>query len=219
MGVRTARGVQVAIMVWLSLHFITPWLPFLRSIMDGPSYRWGASHFGIGFGGAGLGGDFWFAALHAAAALAFIWCGWRRPNGLFRIAAALLAALLLASTLYSVATAPESFRFRGDTLGVDVSLTFVAPLFDTLFLLLALWFLRGPRLAVPPLGRTNRLLLGLFALLLPVQFVLLRSGQGQETSDVVGVLLTMLGWFLLSAGLAPWRTRAEPPVQGVVTAT
>lgn len=33
----------------------------------------------------------------------------------------------------------------------------------------------------------------------------MRGRNGQDASDVGGVLLTMLGWFLLSAGLGLWR--------------
>ena len=71
---------------------------------------------------------------------------------------------------------------------------------------------------MPPLARANHVLIGTAALLLPVQYALLSSGGGQDLNDVLGVLLTMLGWFLLSAGLGLWRLPAGRPI-GLASAT
>jgi hypothetical protein len=82
----------------------------------------------------------------------------------------------------------------------------MAPALDAAMLLLgAAWSLKAPSLPVPPLARANFVLLGSAAALLPCQYVLLSRGGGQDAADVAGVLLTMLGWFLLSAGLGLWR--------------
>ena len=205
---RRARAVQIALMVWLTMTFVTGWLPFLRSLMDGPSYEWGATLFGLSFSGAGLGGDYWFPVLKTAIGLSFLWLGWRAPNGAFRPLLVLWLALMFADTVHAVLTVPDNFRFQGDTLGMDFSLVLVAPALDGGMLLLALWFAaRAPALEARPMGPANQLMLGMAILFLPLQFFLLRSGQGQEVNDVVGVLLTIAGWILLSAGLAPWRAR------------
>ncbi len=202
MSDRGARRLHILLMAWLTLTFVIAWLPFLRGAMDGPSYQWGASHFGWDFGGAGTGGDYWFAAAKAALAVLLLWAGWRRPNGPFRMALLLWLALRLADTVHAAILAPEDFRFQGDTLGVDVSLALVAPALDAAMLLAAFWwFMQAPAIKVPPLGRLNIVLLAIFALLLPVQYWLLSAGSGQDTNDVVGVLLTMAGWVLLSVGL------------------
>jgi hypothetical protein len=66
---------------------------------------------------------------------------------------------------------------------------------------------------VPPLARANFVLLATAVALLPVQYVLLSTGTGQETNDVVGVLLTMVGWVLLSTGLGLWRIGSRDPVR------
>ena len=202
---RIARATHCALMIWISLLFLAAWLPFVRSLMDGESYQWGARLLGRQFGGAGLSGDYWFAAGRAAIGLALLWLGWRRPNGRVRYAILGWLALMFADTLYSVVTAPESFRFRGDTLGVDVSLVSIAPVLDGFFLLLAFWWVaRSPLLVTPPMGAVNRCLVGLALLMLPFQYFLLSSADGRGVNDVVGVVLTILGWGLLSAGFAPW---------------
>lgn len=206
MSDRGARRLHILLMGWLTLTFTAAWLPFVRGAMDGASYEWGTSHFGMAFGGTGMGGDYWFAAAKAAVALAFLWAGWRRPNGPFRLVLLLWLALRLADTLYAVIAAPGDFRIQGDTLGMDISLAAVAPALDGAMLFAAFWWLlKAPALPVPPFGRANIVLLAIFVLLLPVQYWLLSSGSGQDTNDVVGVLLTIAGWVLLSIGLGRRR--------------
>jgi hypothetical protein len=214
MGDRGARRVHIMLMGWLTLTFVIPWLPLVRGAMDGPGYQWGTSHYGWTLGGAGTGGDYWFLIAKAAFALFMLWAGWRRPNGPFRMILLFWLAFRLADTLHAAITAPGDFRFQGDTLGVDVSLAVVAPALDAAMLLLAFWwFMQAPAIRVPPLGRLNIVLLAIFALLLPVQYWLLSSGSGQDTNDVLGVLLTIAGWALLSTGLGrrrPAREEAMP---------
>ena len=212
MGYRAARRIHVLLMSWLTLLFLTAWLPLLRGAMDGPSYEWGGSLLGFEFSGAGLSGDYGFVVAKAAIGLAFLFYGWRRPNGGFRVALVGWLALMLADTLYNVFTAPEAFRFRGDTLGIDISLAVMAPALDAAMLLVgAAWALKSPALPVPPLARANFVLLSTAAALLPAQYLLLSRGAGQDASDVAGVLLTMLGWFLLSFGLGRWQLPRPRP--------
>ena len=219
MGYRVARRIHVLLMSWLTLLFTATWLPLLRGAMDGPSYAWGGGHFGYQFSGTGISGDYPYMIAKAAIALLFLWFGWRRPNGGFRPALVAWLALMLADTIYNVTTSPDSFRFQGDTLGVDLSLVLVAPALDALMLLIGAWWaVQAPALPVPPLARTNAVLLATAALLLPVQYGLLSSGRGQDMNDVVGVLLTLFGWVLLSAGLGLWRIHSLRPVR-LVAAT
>jgi hypothetical protein len=207
MSYRTARTLQIVLMLWLTTTFLTAWLPFLRSAFDGPSYQWGAALFGVQFGGTGLAGDYWFVAAKAALALGLLFAGWRRPNGVFRPVLVAWLALMLADTVYNVATAPEAFRFRGDTLGIDISLVGLATGLDSAMLLLACWFMaKAPALPVPPLAGANRALACTAIALLPLQYVLLSGSSGQESGDVAGVLLTIAGWYLFSAGLGLWRS-------------
>ena len=66
MGYRSARRIHVLLMSWLTLIFLTAWLPMLRGAMDGASYEWGAALLGAQFSGAGTSGDYWFVVVKAA---------------------------------------------------------------------------------------------------------------------------------------------------------
>ena len=211
MSDRASRIVHVLLMAWLTVTLSVAWLPALRGLFDGPSYEWGANLFGISYSGAGLTGDYGYAALNAAIALALLWTGWRSPNGAFRPVLTLWLAFWLASTLYSVVASPDDYRFRGDTLGVDISLAWIGPGLGALMALLALWWwLRAPEIEVPPLAGINRMLIALFLLLVPGQYALLSAGRGQDGFDVAGVAFTLMGWVLLSFGLGIRRWPSGP---------
>ena len=215
------------LMGWLTITFVLAWLPLVRSLMDGVTYEWGTRYFGVPFSGAGLMGDFWLLVGLTALGLWLLYRGWRDPSGPF--SAVLLAWLgfVAADSIHLVVTAPERYRFEGATLGVNVALATVAPLLHVGFFGLALWWVPRKRASAEPGTRpawtgTNSALLGLVVLLFPVQFLLLRSGQGQEAKDVIGVLLTVCQWLLISAALYPWcpshAARAErSPAPGLPT--
>lgn len=220
MGYRTARRLHVLLMSWLTLTFLTAWLPSVRSLMDGPSYEWAGTLLGYSFSGAGLAGDYPFVLIKAAFGLAFLFFGWRHPNGGFRLGLVLWMALMLTDTLVNVIASPGNFRIRGDTLGIDISLAVVVPALDAAMLALAsYWALRAPALPVPPLARANFVMLGTAAALLPPEYALLSTGRGQDAFDVMGVLLTMAGWALLSFGLGLWRLPRPASAFAAATAT
>ena len=220
MGYRTARRLHLLLMSWLTLTFLSAWLPTVRGLMDGPSYQWAGSLLGHGFSGAGLSGDYPFVLIKSAFGLALLYFGWRHPGGGFRLGVVLWMALMLADTLVNVIAAPGDFRLQGDTLGIDVSLAVAAPTLDaTMLALAAYWALRAPALPVPPLARANFIMLGTAVALLPLQFALLNAGRGQDASDVLGVLLTIAGWALASFGLGLWRLPRPARALAAATAT
>lgn len=196
------------LMVALAVTTLVFWLPTVRGLLDGPAYQW--SNFG--FGGRGTTGDYWFPVAGTVGTLAAFWLGWR--GGRFPVHLVLVGwfGLLATVMVHLSLTTPEAARFRGDTLGVDISLVWVGPLvFCALAILAAVWALRdlrsrrvgGSRRAVPPWARRNSLLLGIAAILLPVQVVLLGQGPIHGSLDQVGVVLVLVQWFVLALALRP----------------
>ena len=193
-----------ALLAWTALTTLTFWLPFVRTLMDGDTYEWGFA----GFSGRGLDGDFWFPALGAALALAIRWFGWRGARMPFHILLLLWLVPLGAGAVYLSLTRPEDFRFKGDTLGIDVSLVPVGLLlFGGMAVLALFWVIRdlrsGRRREPPPWTRTNKLFLGCLVGLLPIQFLLLRFGEPHGTTDQIGVVLTILQWMLFGVAVRP----------------
>jgi hypothetical protein len=201
-----------AILIWTMLTMVTVWLPLVRGLMDGESYQWGNTFWGFQVGGHGLRGQYWLLLLQALFGLTLLYLGWRGARQPFHWLLLLWHIPLGAQAIYDSLTAPETYRFRGDTLGVDVSLAWVGPLFFGGIALLSIFWVvkdlkrRRERL-VPEWSLASRILLLIALSLLPIQFVLLRFGEPHGPGDQAGVILTMLQWVLINLGLFPWSPR------------
>lgn len=198
-----------AILIWTAVTLIIVWLPFVRGLMDGDSYQWGNYFFGIQFGGRGLHGDYWLLVIEAAFGILLLYLGWRGARPPFHWLLLLWQILMAAQACYNSFTSPEDYRFKGDTLGVDVSLAWVGPvLFGGFALLSVLWVMRDLRTqrekVVPKWSRANSVFLLIVLALLPIQFVLLRFGEQHGTGDQLGVIFTMAQWVLINFALFPW---------------
>jgi len=202
-----------AILIWTAVTLIIVWLPFVRGLMDGDAYEWGNEFFGKRFGGHGVRGDYWLLVIEAAFGIFLLYLGWRGARPPFHWLLLFWQILIAAQACYNSFSAPEDYRFQGDTLGVDVSLAWVGPvLFGGFALLSILWVVRDRQTrhekTLPKWSRTNSVFLWIVLGLLPVQFALLRFGEQHGTRDQAGVILTMLQWILISCALFPW-SRSE----------
>jgi hypothetical protein len=206
------------ILILTALTVLTTWLPLIRGLMDGPTYEWGQSLFGVNFGGKGLGGDYWMLVLQAVIVIPLIYLGWRGARSPFHWLLLLWNVPSVVNAFYNAFAFPEDYRFKGDTLGVDVSVAWVAPLFwGVLTLLSIVWIVRDlkqPRERAPVAWtRKNTVLLTLVLLLLPVQFGLLRFGEPLSRNDQVGVVLTMIQWLLLNLSFVNWRSKQSASIK------
>ena len=197
-----------ALLVWTGLTFVLAWLPLIRGVFDGPSYEWATAFYGYAVRGAGVSGDYWVLVLETAIGGSILWFGWRGARMPFHALIVAWHALLFSDSVYSAVTNPERYRFRGDTLGIDVSLAWAGPLLLGAFLVLALlWVardLRGRRRrSLPHWTRGNSVWLGSLVAMLPIQFVLLRFGPPHGTTDQIGVFVTIAQWMLLAVALRP----------------
>jgi hypothetical protein len=201
-----------AILVWTAISLILIWLPLVRGLMDGDTYQWGNSLWGFDISGHGTHGHYWVLVLQALFGIALLYMGWRGAKKPFHWLLLLWHISLAYQAFYNSLTYPEEYRFRGDTLGVDVSLAWVGPLLYGGFALLSVvWVVRDlkqKREHLPPAwSRTSGLFLLIAAGLLPIQFYLLRYGVPHGPNDQIGVILTMLQWILINLGLYPWVRR------------
>ena len=204
-----------AILIWTMLTLIIIWLPLVRGLMDGDNYQWGNTFFGRQFGGRGLHGDYWFLLLHAAFGLIVLYLGWRGARQPFHWLLLLWHIPLGLQAIYNSFTFPEDYRLKGDTVGLDVSLAWVGPLFfGGLALLSVLWVVRDLKTrrekALPEWSRVNWVLLLIAVGLLPIQFVLLRFGEQHGPRDQAGVILTLLQWVLINLSMFPWLRATRP---------
>jgi hypothetical protein len=179
--------------------------------MDGRSYEWGLGR----FRGQGIAGDYWFPVLAAAIVLAILYLGWRGARPGFGPLLLLFHVPLSLVSIYDALSNPEDYRFRGDTLGIDVPLALAAPrLFGGFSALSVYWLARhrnSPRAASIPWTNASRILLGTIVALVPLQYFLLRAPNG--STDGVGVILTISQWVLINVALRPARPSQKAPME------
>lgn len=113
------------LLFWTSLTTLAFWLPLVRGAFDGDSYHWAL---GSTISGSGMQGSYWVLVAGSSFALIVIFLGWRGARSPFRWLLLAWHVFLGVGSLYLAATQPESFVFRGDTLGISLSLTWLAPL-------------------------------------------------------------------------------------------
>lgn len=193
-----------------SLTFILTWLPLVRGLLDGDSYRWGLRYFGISFAGASVGGDYWLLALQAALMFAIYFLGMRGARPPFHGLLLTWHGLLSLNALYDALITPGGTTIHGDTLGIEIDVTVIALVaYGGLTLLALLWVLGDlhsrEMKQVFPWHRRNTVALTLVLALLPVQYFLLRFDASGNQSDVIGVLLTIPQGLLLPWTFWPWR--------------
>lgn len=203
------------ILDYVTLTLIPVWLPLLRGLMDGDSYAWS-----WGFiGGRGVGGDYWVLPPVAAWGLSILYLGQRGARRPW-FPVLMLGWLGLMAAIWTLAwwEMGDELRLRGDTLGIDVPLGWMPMAIGVGFLALGIvWNVQDRRggsvREAPPWHPTNRLLLWILVGLIPLEFLLLRSGPPHGVTDQMGVVLLLLQLFLINPALAPrggQRVRALP---------
>ncbi len=105
------------ILILTSATMIVTWLPLVRGIMDGPSYRWGQSFIGISLSGNGMGGQYWVLVLQAAVGISLVYLGWRGARFPFHWLLLLWNVPSAVNAFYNSIRFPEQRWW--DSLGVQ----------------------------------------------------------------------------------------------------
>ncbi len=194
------------LLAWTSLTFLLAWLPFVRAAMDGGSYTWSVGWWGLTTGGMGLSAQYWLLVVEVALGVTILWLGCRGARVPFHWLLLAWHTALFSSFTYNSVTSPEDFRFQGDTAGIDFSLAWVGPALAGGFLAASIfWVVRDLRNSTPrhvaPWSRANSIWLASLFALLPLQFVLLRFGVPNGKTDLIGVVITIFQWMLLTDAL------------------
>ncbi len=185
------------------------WLPLVRGAMQGSAYRWALAP---GIGGRGIRGDYWMLLAAAVFVGVLLYTGWRGARQPFHWLLLLFHLPFAGVVAYAALRHPESLRFEGATLGIDVSLAVAAPLLFGGFAGLALFWvvrdLRNARVAesVPWVWtRAARIRAVLVTALFPLEALLFRSGGIQSGANVLGVGLVFWQWVMINRALASSR--------------
>ena len=193
---------------WTAVTTLPFWLILVRGAFDGPSYRWGL----FGFSGMGMTGDYWMPAVGVAGAAATLTLGWRGARLPFHWLLLAWHVLLTGLLAYGAVAYGDRFRLQGDTLGFSVPLGAAGvALFGGITAVVVYWVYRDLRSRAsrdaPRWAAANRRWAWGLAGMLPLQFLLLRSGPPDGVSDQIGTVITVGQWLLLGQAL---KVRDEP---------
>jgi hypothetical protein len=195
----------------LSFTFLIVWLPFLRSIFDGRSYEWGLTYFGHQIYGAGITPSFAFLVIQLVFYAALMIAMYRVRNRLlYHILLILWFVNIFVNILFDIAINGDTI-FQGDTLGIKISLTWVIIPLSVLALMLIFLEIRADRQAPLqriPWANKNRNWFWIVAGLLPLQAILLASGEPHGLTDQIGVLITIMQCFLIPLILKPYSGKS-----------
>lgn len=191
----------------IAFTFLIVWLPFLRAPFDGVTYHWATTYFGIPFSGSGLNRDYLFLIVEFIFyAGLFFSVYWVRNRNVFYVLLGLWWFHFFGGMLYTIIQDPDS-TFRGDTLGVVVSLIYIVGPLVLIALTLVVWVIRKDRQAEEvsiPWNRKNRLMALLIFGPLPLQFVLLHFGPDPSLMDQIGVLISITQCLAIPLVLRPY---------------
>ncbi len=189
------------ILLWTGVTFLPSWLPVIRGTMEGSPYQWGSGYFGHAYGGSGLTPGSWILVAELALGLVLLTLGWRGARPPFAPLLVGWHTLITANSTFNAVRSPEDYRFQGDSLGIDVSLAWAGPLvFGTFLFLSLLWAAKHRGTAPAPAAAwtgANTAWTVVLLLLLPVQLLLLRSGEQHGMGDKIGVIVTIAQWLLV----------------------
>lgn len=193
--------------LWMAFRTLVPWLVFFRLTFEGDSYRWGTQYFGWTFYSSGFERpDFLLIYGLLAVSLFILWQMRRYRFSIAAPALVLYLGVLAADALYQFIRGVP-IVFQGDTLGInlDISIPFYALQFVMFGAALAWWSgVKNLRSAdTPPLSGTRRHVVRACILFVPVQILLLVTGEPHGTTDAIGVIGTLTQWALLAYALYP----------------
>lgn len=199
------------LLIITGISLATTWLPFLRGLMDGETYIWGTSLFGMTFSGSGISGDFYYVTLNLMAGLLLLYAFyWITNRIIFYSLLILWYGIMIANTFYE-AIWGEGFFFNGDTLNVHVDLSyFILPVM-LLFAILVTKVIRTDRKFTLRPEWTRRNTNWTVALLVPlfVQAYLFREGEPHGLTDKIGVVIALLQVILVSIPFRAYKFRPE----------
>lgn len=184
------------------------WVP-IRCVMDGPLFEW-ANEVGRGrLRGAGMDGDFLVLVLMSTLFIATVYMGWRGAQPPFKAILLVWIAVNFASSAILTHDDPAAYRFRGDTMGIDINLAWFMPALKAGLLLMAVWwvvrdFRQPAHREVPVWTPLNTRLIVPVIAIVPLQVVMLRFGPMHELMDKVGWVLTYTEWVLINLAFMPW---------------
>ncbi len=197
---RKATPVKTLLQIVIAITFLTVWLPLLRALFDGSSYQWGVNYFGYIFHGAGLTADYIFLIVQLMFYTGLFYSlYWVRNR---KICYGLLLAWFIhvfGNLFYDIIKNGDTM-FHGDTLNVHVNITWIVITLAILALALIgiviVKDLKEESVNISWSAKNSRLAIFILSPLV-LQAILFMIGEPHETTDEIGVIISLAQNFFL----------------------
>lgn len=210
-AVRSRHWLFFVLSLFISFSFIIVWLPFLRCLLDGKSYRWGTQYFGINLASEGLSADY-FALVIFLIIYAFLFASfyWFKRRLFFYILLIWWWLHSFGSLLYDIFRFGDTM-FHGDTLNIHISLSKIVYPLSVITMILVIWVIvtdRKMRTVQIPWHKNNTRLAFLVLGPVLIQAFLFATGAPHGITDKIGVVIAIVQCFALPLIFMPF-TRKE----------
>jgi len=203
---RTRNWLTTVLALLVSFTFVTTWLPLLRCLMDGTSYRWGTGYFGMSLSSEGMSIDYLalvvWVVLYMALFASFYWV---KKRIIFYLLLGWWWLHSFGSLLYDIWKNGDSM-FHGDTLNIHVSVSKIVIPLSILTLVLALVLVLKDRKIQDvhiPWSRKNTRLAWIILGPLALQAILFSTGEPHGITDQIGVVIALVQCFAIPFIFSP----------------
>lgn len=207
-AIRENNGLFNTMLFLIGLTFMITWLPMVRSLFDGVSYQWGTNYFGRMISGKGITPAYLFLVTQLLFyALLFISFYWIKNRMFNHILLAIWWIHIFGNLLFELVSEGNTM-FHGDTMNVHVSLSaIVIPLSVLALILLVLAIRRDQNSDIKaiPWSKRNKMLAWITFGPLPIQAILLATGEPHGITDQIGVIISILQCFMIPFVVRPYQ--------------
>jgi len=211
-AIRKNHTAYNALLFFVGITFAITWLPALRSLFDGTSYQWGMSYFGFFIGGKGVTPQYLFLVIQLLFyGVFFMSFYWIRNRMVYYTLMGIWWVHIFGNLLFDIITTGDT-EFHGETMNVHISLSsIVIPLSLLAILLMILAIRRDMRAGNEAIvwSRRNTILALIILGPLPIQAILLATGEPHGLTDKIGVLISIAQCFVIPFIVRPYRSRKQ----------
>ncbi len=211
LAVRKNNTLVNALLIFCGFTFMLVWLPVLRCLFDGSSYRWGQGYFGISLASEGLQPDYLVLLLFLGLYLALFYAAyWVANRSIFYMLLLWWWLHVFGSLIFEIIRSGDTM-FHGDTLNVHISLkSIVYPLAIVALVLMVLVIMKDRKQEdhAIPWSRSNRIKAGILLIPILLQAFLFSMGEPHGITDQIGVVIAIFQAVLFPVIFFPVKSRS-----------
>ncbi len=207
-AVRPNNALFNSLMIFSGLTFMLVWLPLLRCLLDGKTYSWGQTYFGMNFTSTGIESGYFILIPFLLLYLLFFYSFyWIKNRTIFYVMLAWFWIHNFGNLLFDIIKNGDT-EFHGDTLNVHISISMIViPLSIIAFIWIIAVIIKDKNLPEVniPWSKSNTKKALIILAPLPIQAILFATGEADGLTDEISVIITIIQSFLIAIIFFPTK--------------